>query len=431
MRHPLLADARIALVQDWFPTYGGAERVTEQILRVFPQADVFGLIESLPADQRAFLGGRRVATSFVQRLPFGPTRYRWYLPLMPLAVEQFDLSGYDLVISSSNAFAKGVITGPDQLHVAYLHSPMRFAWDLQHQYLRETPWARGPLGWLLRHQLHRLRNWDARTAHGVDAMIANSSFVARRIRKAYGREAEVIHPPVDTDAFTLRRRKDDFYLTASRLVPYKRVELIVDAFAAMPERRLVVIGDGPEGARIRARATANVTVMGYQPFEVLRDHMQRARAFVFAAEEDFGIAPVEAQACGTPVIAFGRGGVRDSVRDLDRANPTGVFFETQTASSLAAAVRRFEAERERFAPEEIRRWATRFGVERFRRELAAHVEARWLAFHHAPPAPPPGEPFPSELSPREPSPRTTAPDPLRPAAPARPPLQGALARSRS
>jgi glycosyltransferase involved in cell wall biosynthesis len=365
---------RVALVHDWFTVYAGSERVVEQILRVLPQADVYALVDFLKEEERGFLQGKRAQVSFIQRLPKAQQRYRTYLPLMPLAIEQFDLRGYDLVISSSHAVAKGVITGPDQLHICYCHSPIRYAWDLQHQYLKESGLERGMKSWIARALLHYLRLWDSRTANGVDLFIANSRYIARRILKVYRRQAEVIYPPVDVEAFTLRQDKEDFYLTASRMVPYKRIDLIVEAFSQMPDKRLVVIGDGPEMPKVRAKAGPNVTLLGYQPFEVLRDYMQRAKAFVFAAEEDFGIAPVEAQACGTPVIAFGKGGATETVV----AGETGIFFQDQNVPSLIKAIEEFE--KLSFDPLRVRKNAERFSSERFRREFAALIEREWSGF---------------------------------------------------
>ena len=365
---------RVALVHDWLVTYAGAERVLEQMLALYPEADLFSLIDFVPPAERAFLGGRRVHTSFLQRLPGVRRGYRRYLPLMPLAVEQFDLSGYDLVLSSSHAVAKGVLTGPDQLHVCYCHTPMRYAWDLQHQYLRESGLDHGMKGALARWMLSRIRMWDLRTANGVDSFIAISRFIAHRIWKAYRREATIIYPPVDTEAFTPGARREDFYITASRMVPYKRIDLIVQAFAAMPQRRLVVIGDGPDAAKVRSHGTANVEFLGHQPFEVLRDRLRRARAFVFAAEEDFGIAPLEAQACGTPVVAYGKGGILDTIRPLGEPDPTGVFFQEQSIAGLADAVERFERAEDQIDPEACRENALRFTPEQFRAELREFVD---------------------------------------------------------
>jgi glycosyltransferase involved in cell wall biosynthesis len=372
---------KTAIVHDWLVVYAGAERVLEQMLRVLPDAELFSLIDFLPESERAFLGGRKARTSFLQRLPWARTGYRRYLPLMPLAIEQLDLSGYDLVISSSYAVAKGVLTGPDQLHLCMCYSPMRYVWDLQHQYLRETGMDRGVRGVIARQVLHRVRNWDARTGAGVDGFIAISHFVARRIQKAYRRESTVIYPPVDVEAFApAASSREGFFLTASRLVPYKRLDVVVDAFAAVPDRTLVVIGDGPEAPRIRARAPRNVHFLGHQPLEVLRDHMQRASAFVFAAEEDFGIVPLEAQACGCPVIAYGKGGALETIRGLDHPQPSGVLFEEQTPESLRAAIATFERGRAVLTPGNCRDNAMRFAPERFRCEFERYVRDQVTRF---------------------------------------------------
>ncbi|MBB2929154.1 glycosyltransferase family 4 protein [Paraburkholderia silvatlantica] len=374
-RRPALAAGRaprVAVVHDWLVTYAGAERVLEQILACFPDADLFSVVDFVDSKDRTFLRGKRATTSFIQRLPGARKRYRAYLPFMPLAIEQLDVSGYDVVISSSHAVAKGVLTGPDQFHISYVHSPIRYAWDLQHQYLQESSLTRGPKSMLARLILHYIRNWDVRTANSVDQFVANSEFIARRIQKVYQRQAEVVYPPVDIDAFELETTKEDFYLTASRLVPYKKIDLIVEAFARMPERRLVVIGDGPDMNKVRAKATPNVEVLGYQPFAVLHDRMRRARAFVFAAEEDFGISVVEAQACGTPVIAFGKGGALETVRDTG-SRPTGLFFDEQKADAIIEAVESFESDPGRFRAEDCRANAERFSSRHFREQFFARV----------------------------------------------------------
>lgn len=370
---------RLALVHEWLTTYAGSERVVEQMLRVYPAADLFAVANFLPENERGFLQNKDVRTTFVQRLPLARSKFRHYLPLMPLAIEQFDMTGYDVVLSSNHAVAKGVITGPDQFHLCYVHSPARYAWDLTHQYLREAGLDRGLKGWLARLMFHRLRAWDQAAANRVDVFVANSRYIARRIRKCYRRKARVIYPPVDVDAFELATRKEDYYFTASRMVPYKKMDLIVEAFSRTPQRRLVVVGDGPEMEKIRAKAGSNVELLGYQPFAVLREHMQRAKAFVFAAEEDFGITPVEAQACGTPVIAFGRGGATETVVDGE----TGLFFDEQTCESLLAAVDRFESAPEPFDPYRCRAHAEGFSPERFRQELEALVDRCWNHFARA------------------------------------------------
>ena len=378
---------RVAIVHDWLVVYAGAERVLEQMLACYPDADLFSLVDFLPVGQRAFIRNKPVTTSFIQRLPKARKKYRAYLPLMPLAVEQFDLSAYDLVISSSHAVAKGVLTGPDQLHLCMCYSPIRYAWDLQHQYLREAGLERGIKGWMAKLILHYVRLWDVRTANGVDGFIAISRYIARRIRKVYGRDSTIIYPPVDVADFPLRTDKEDFYVTASRLVPYKKLDLIVEAFNAMPDKHLVVIGDGPDFAKIKAKAGPNVQLLGFAGPDVLRDHLQRARAFVFAAEEDFGIAPLEAQACGTPVIAFGKGGALETIIPLPEVAcaapfpaPTGVFFYEQSVPAIIAAVERFEGAGVAITPEACRENALRFAPERFRTEFTTFVEGEWAAF---------------------------------------------------
>jgi len=372
--------ARIAVVHDWLVDFSGAERVLAEILRCFPQADLFALLDRMPAQARAPLGGRTARTTFLQGMPGVAGGLRYYLPLMPLAIEQLDVTGYDLVISNSHAVAKGVIVSPDALHLSYVCSPMRYAWDQQFAYLDGTG---RPQGVLLRWLLHRLRMWDHRSAAGVDSFVADSGFVARRILKAYRREAAVIYPPVDVDFYTPGGIREDTYVTVSRLWPYKRADLLIDAFAAMPKRRLVVIGEGPELRRLRARAGANVELLGYQPAAAVLGHLQRARAFLFAAIEDFGIAPVEAMACGTPVIALRKGGAAETVLGLESEAPTGVFFEEQSAAAVAAAVQRFEDERARITEAACRQRAEQFSAQRFRAEVSAFVAARyaeWVKF---------------------------------------------------
>lgn len=373
---------KVAIIHEWFTAIAGSEKVVEQILYVFPQADIFVLYADPETVKKTnFLHGRKVYSSFISKLPRANKSYRSYLPLMPLAVEQFDLSGYDLVISSAHAVSKGVLTGPDQLHISYVHSPIRYAWDLQHQYLRESGLSHGFKGWVAKWLLHKIRIWDYRTAAGVDHFIANSRFISRRIRKVYRREADVIYPPVDVSAFEFKEEKGDYYVTASRLVPYKRMDLIVEAFSRMPDKKLVVIGDGPDMPKLKNLATPNVMLLGYQSFNDLKRYMQGARAFVFAAEEDFGITPVEAQACGTPVIAFGKGGSLETVVDCaDTSKATGVWFDEQSVDSLIAAVKRFECLPVKIDPHVCRKHAERFSIERFRNEFSAYVEQKWQDF---------------------------------------------------
>jgi glycosyltransferase involved in cell wall biosynthesis len=405
--HRLGRALRVAIVHDWFVTYAGSERVVEQLLALFPSADVFSLLDCLGAADRHFLAGKKVTTSFLQQLPFVRRKYGSYLPLMPLAIEQLDLSGYDLVISSSHCVAKGVLTGPDQLHISYLHTPMRYAWDVQHDYLADAGLDRGLQGWFARWMLHKLRLWDVRTAHGVDSFVANSQFITRRIWKAYRRRARVIYPPVDVKAFPLCEKREDFYLTASRLVPYKKVDVLVDAFSRLPDKKLIVIGEGPELKKLRAEAGPNVTLLGYQSDEVLCDYMQRARAFLFAAREDFGIVLVEAQATGAPVIALGQGGALETIRGLDSPRPTGVFFGKQTPAAIVDAIHTFEREGAGIQATDCRENATRFSIERFQREFFEHTMDEWDRFR--------GQAFPPHSS------QTEAPQP--------PAIEGASART--
>ena len=362
---------KTAIVCDWLAMPGGAEKALGEMLTCFPEADLFAVVDFLPENHRAFLGKKRVKTTFIQKLPFAKKYYRHYLPLMPIAIEQLDLSPYDFILSSSHAVAKGVITGPDQLHICYIHSPMRYAWDLQHQYLRETGLDKKWLGLLARYFLHRLRQWDVRSAHGVDYFIANSNYIARRVLKTYRRKADVIYPGVELQRFTPHYQKEDFYLTASRLVPYKRIDLIVETFAMMPDKKLIVIGSGPELNKIKSKATANVNVMGYQPDDILIKMMQRAKAFIFAAEEDFGLIPLEAQSCGTPVIAYGKGGAKETVRSKE--NPTGLFFNEQTVQSLKAAILQFESTQHLFTVENCVQHASSFSLDQFRKNLIHYV----------------------------------------------------------
>ena len=372
---------KVAVIYEWLSVISGAERVLEQILECYPQADLFCTVDFLPEEDRGFLNGRVVRTSFIQGLPFAQRHFRNYLPIMPLAVEQHDLSAYDLVISNHHAVAKGVITGPDQLHVSYINSPIRYAWDLQHQYLKQSGLEKGPKSWAARIMLHYMRLWDTRTANGVDAYIANSKFIARRIKKVYRRPSTVIHPPVDVDRFVPVETKDSYYLAASRMVPYKRMDLIATAFSMMPERRLIMAGSGPETPRIKALLrnlnAKNITLLEHQPQNELISLLQKARAFIFSAEEDFGILPVEAMACGTPVIAYGKGGALDTIRGLSDPDPTGVFFNTQTTNSLIEAVEAFEREGSRIRFRSCRTQAENFSRERFRREFMNFIEEEW------------------------------------------------------
>lgn len=365
-----------ALVHDWFSVYAGAEKCVESFTNIWDDFDVYSLIDFLnDRDREIILKGKKAHTSFIQKLPKAKEKYRNYLPLFPLAIEQFDLSGYDLIISSSHAVAKGVLTHQNQLHISYVHTPMRYVWDLYHQYLKESNLDKGIKGFIAKYFLHKIRIWDFITANRVDYYIANSKYIAQRIKKVYGKESTVIYPPVDVDKFKLYEKKEDFYMTASRMVPYKKIDLIVEAFS-QTNKKLVVIGTGPDMEKIKAKAGRNIELMGYQSDEVMIEIMQRAKAFVFAAEEDFGITPVEAQACGTPVICLGKGGTKETIIDM----LTGVYFMDQTVADLLEAVDKFEKNSSSFDPKKIRENALRFSRDRFEREIKNFVEEKYRSF---------------------------------------------------
>lgn len=361
-----------ALVNDWYYVNGGAEKVIHSLNNIWDDFDHFALIDFLSDSDRDFiLKGKKAKTSFIQKLYGAKKNHRKYLQLFPYAIEQFDFREYDVIITSSSSVAKGILTNHGQLHICYCHSPVRYAWDLYHQYLTDAGLTKGLKGIYAKYVLHKFRMWDVMNSTNVDFFIANSNYVKRRINKIYRRDATVIYPPVDTGFFTIQETKQEYYFTASRMIAYKKTELIVEAFNAMPDKKLIVAGEGPEFAKLKKMAQPNVEFIGFANRETLKQYMQDARAFVFAAEEDFGIVPVEAQACGTPVIAFGKGGVLETVIE----GRTGVFFKEQSAVSLQQAVVRFETIK--FNHQEIRQHSLQFSAERFEREMKAFVEDKW------------------------------------------------------
>jgi glycosyltransferase involved in cell wall biosynthesis len=379
------SDPKIACVHEWLVEWGGSEDCLRLMLRCFPKAQLYATIDFLSDVDRAKLGAGAIRTTALQGAPWVRRKFWNYLPLTGLAVETHDVGAADLIISSSHAFAKGVLTRADQLHVSYVYSPMRYAWDLHHEYLRDYKLDRGLKGMFARYMFHRLRLWDRQTANNVDLFLAISHHVKDRIWRTYRRPARVIYPPVRTDQFTLQADKEDFYVTVSRLVNYKRIDLMLEAFRGMPSRKLLVIGSGPELPVLKAKCPPNVTLMGWQPDEVVQRHLRAARAFVFAAHEDFGISPLEAQACGTPVIAYGAGGSLETVRPLNAAaRPTGLHFPEQTAASLAQAVEAFEAAGSVFDPHACREWAERFSERRFEREFSNCVDQAWALWQRDP-----------------------------------------------
>jgi glycosyltransferase involved in cell wall biosynthesis len=377
-----LSKARVAIVFEWLQQCGGVERVVAGMRELFPNADLFALIYEPDKLTRTPFEGSTVHTSFIQRLPWATKKYRHYLPLMPLAVEQFDLRSYDLVLSSSHTVSKGVLTDADQLHISYTHTPVRYAWDLYQDYLHTSGLTNGLVGGLTRLVLHYLRMWDAIAANRVDVYLANSDYVARRIEKTYRRHARTIYPPVDVNRYRFDLPRQDFFVSVSRLVPYKRLDLVVQAFTRM-QKPLVIIGDGPERERLQRMAGSNIQFLGYQPDEQVVDYLQQARGFIFAAREDFGISPVEAQAAGCPVIAYGKGGVLETVMDWPYPEATGTLFDTQTVEALEAAITRFEENKNEFDPRACRRNAERFDSSRFQREFYNTVGDLWNEFQRS------------------------------------------------
>lgn len=364
-----------ALVHDWYYVNGGAEKVLHSMNTIWNDFEHYALVDFLNNDDRAYvLNGKSVSTSFIQKLPTAKKNHRKFLQLFPYAVEQFNLQNYDLIVSSSSSIAKGVLTNQNQLHICYCHSPMRYAWDLYHQYLNDINLNKGLKGIYAKYVLHKMRIWDVNTVNRVDEFVANSNYIAKRIKKVYNREAKVIYPPVDVENFSLIKQKDDFYFTASRMVPYKKIELIVRAFNEMPNRDLIVAGDGPEFNKIKKIAKKNVKLVGFLNSEALKIYMGKAKAFVFAAEEDFGIIPVEAQACGTPVIAYQKGGAQETVIH----NKTGILFKEQTIESLKNAITDFESKT--FDYSLIRKHSLKFSKERFEKEFKDFVEKKYEDF---------------------------------------------------
>ncbi|MBF2065483.1 MAG: glycosyltransferase [Calothrix sp. C42_A2020_038] len=363
---------KYALVHEWLTpkATGGSELVVHEILN-HVDADLYALIDFESRNPDSYLYKRQIGTTFLQHFPYSEKGVQKYLPLMPLAIEQLDLRSYDVILSSSHAVAKGILTSPQQLHICYCHSPMRYAWDLTFDYLNASNLGHGAAGWMSRYLLHRLRQWDVISANRVDYFIANSHHTRARIWRCYRREASVIYPPVNVDKFPFSAKKEDFYLIVSRLVSYKQVSLIVKAFNQL-QKPLVIIGTGPEMKKIQQISNPNINILGWQPDDVVKKYMSTAKAFVYAACEDFGIALVEAQACGTPVIAYGAGGALETVRDVRSSPPgtgTGVLFKTQTEAEMIEAVKEFESCIGKFDPEYAREHAAQFDRSVFARRF--------------------------------------------------------------
>lgn len=364
---------KVAIVHDWFAGYAGSERCVQSFTNIFPDADVFVLFNFLTEEeQKIVVKNKKPITSFVQNLPFARSNHRKYLPLFPYAIEQFDLSEYELIISSSHAVAKGVLTNPEQVHICYCHTPIRYAWGLTHQYLKESNLTSGLKGLFAKSVLHYIRMWDAATANRPDHFIANSNYIANRIKKIYNRESTVINPPVDIDRFECGVEKENYYLTASRFVPYKRIDIIAEAFSMMPDKKLIIIGNGPDEEKIKAKSGKNISLAGFQSGEKLKQYMKKAKAFVFAAEEDFGIVVIEALASGTPVIALNKGGTAETIQD----GVNGILFNEQRPELIKEAVERFEKEQNKFDPAGLANYAKRYERKVFEEKIKIFIEEK-------------------------------------------------------
>jgi len=363
-----------ALIHEWLVTLAGAESVLKSIYKLYP-----GSIYTLFQDEGGTKGtpweNERIKTSLLQRLPLGKTHHRVYLPLYPMAIEQFDLRDHKLIISSSYAVAKGALNSSDQLHICYCHSPMRYIWDLTFEYLEAAGLTRGAKSFIVRLILHYIRIWDMTSANRVNEFVANSRYIAHRIWKCYNRPAHVIYPPVDVDRFHTGEHRQNYFITISRLVSYKRIDIMIEAFNHL-KLPLVVVGEGPETRRLKKIAGPTIHLVGHQTETQIEDLLADARAFVFSAEEDFGIVNVEAQASGLPVIAFGRGGALETVVD----GTTGLFFRKQSVECLVDAIKKFLSMEDRFDPQVIRKNAERFPRSRFEREFKAFVDDAWERF---------------------------------------------------
>ena len=367
---------KYALVHEWLTpkATGGSELVVREILQ-YIDADLYALIDFESVNPQSYLYQREIKTTFLQKFPQARNGVQKYLPLLPIAIEQLDLNHYDVILSSSHAVAKGVLTNPHQLHICYCHTPMRYAWDLTFDYLKGDRKGKGVQGAIARYILHRMRTWDVISANRVDYFIANSQHTAKRIWRCYRRQAKVIYPPVDLKKFDFQAKKEDFYLTISRLVSYKQICLIVRAFNKL-KKPLVIIGGGAQLDEIRQLAEPHIQVLGWQPHNVVNKYITKAKAFVYAACEDFGIALVEAQACGTPVIAYGKGGALETVKDIrtDSQNGTGLFFDTQQPEALIEAVGKFEQLSEQIDPESCRLQANKFSPTIFKQSYLQFIE---------------------------------------------------------
>lgn len=363
---------KVAIVQDWLVINGGAEKVLRCMLEVFPNADVYSLVDFLDDKNRnEILLGKQAKTSFIQKLPFSNPYFRYYLPFFINAIEKFDFTKYDIILSSSYAFSKGVKKKfPEQIHICYCHSPFKQAWIFEEEYTKSYNLS-GIKKWYVNRTLQKIRDWDIKTLDRVDYFIANSKYISDRIKKIYNRNAEIIYPPVNTDKFSLCIEKHDYYITVSRMVPYKKIDIIIEAFNIL-NKKLIVVGEGIQLDSNKKLAKHNVEVVGYKSDEELVQLIQNAKGFVFAALEDFGIVPLEAQSCGTPAIALGEGGTSETIID----KKTGIHFKKQNIKSIIDAIHEFEAIK--FNPQQVREQALKFSQDTFKKKLKNYIEKKVL-----------------------------------------------------
>ena len=388
----IIKDSNIAIVHDWFlqKSFGGSEKVTFALNNFlndrYNTPDIFSLTSNIKSSEIKSFQKNKIQTSFIQSLPLGKTNVQSFLPFLPYAVEQLDLRKYDLIISSSHAFAKGIITSPDQLHISYVHTPMRYAWDQMHTYLEKSTLSKLGFEFPIRLMLYKLREWDFYSSQRLDYIISNSNFTSNRIKKYWGLESEVIHPPVDIKRFNYKNTRGDFYISLNRLVPNKRVDLLIKAFNKL-NLPLIIIGDGPERLKLEKISNSNIKFVRKISDREVENYMSRCKAFVYAGIEDFGIAPVEAMASGAPVIAYGKGGILDTVNCLNKQNKekvaNGLLFKKQTSQEIFDTISWFEDKKlwRKFKPEILNEYSRNFSIEKFITKIDFSINKAWEKFN--------------------------------------------------